>query len=83
MNEFFNELIKTSDDSRNIAVVSHGASIKFFLSKYCTLNDDVELVYKNNVLKIYYWFLRSEEQDYKGLWRFAELFFYKLLSGGF
>lgn len=38
---------------------------------------------KNNVLKIYYWFLRSEEQDYKGLWRFAELFFYKLLSGGF
>lgn len=52
MNEFFDELIKTIDDSRNIAVVSHGASIKFFLSKYCTLNDDVELVYKNNVLKI-------------------------------
>lgn len=38
MNEFFNELIKTSDDSRNIAVVSYGASIKFFLSKYCSLN---------------------------------------------
>ena len=52
MNEFFNELIKTNDDSKNIAVVSHGASIKIFLSKYCSLNDDVELVYKNNVLKI-------------------------------
>lgn len=52
MDEFFNELIKRNDDNKNIAVVSHGASIKFFLSKYCSLNDGVALVYKNNVLKI-------------------------------
>ena len=38
MNEFFNELIKTNDDSKNIAVVSHGASIKFFLRNYFSLN---------------------------------------------
>lgn len=52
MRDFFNELISKNNDSKNIVVVSHGASIKFFLSKYCNLNDDVELVYKNNTLKI-------------------------------
>ena len=53
MNEFFYELIiKNNNNNKNIAVVSHGASIKFFLSKYGSLNDDVELVYRNNILKI-------------------------------
>ena len=37
---------------RNIAFVSHGASIKFFLSQYCNLNDDIELVYNGKIVKV-------------------------------
>ena len=37
---------------KRIAVVSHGGAIKFFLLNWCTVNENVELVYnKNTILK--------------------------------
>lgn len=52
MSDFFNDLINSSNSCKNIAVISHGAAIKFYLSKFCTLNKDCELKYKDRILKI-------------------------------
>lgn len=51
MNDFLNELIN-NNLCENVAVISHGAAIKFYLSQFCTLNDDFELIYNNKILKI-------------------------------
>ena len=52
MNEFFDRILKEYDGKR-IAVVSHGGAIKFFLLNWCTVNENVELVYnKNTILNI-------------------------------
>lgn len=52
MNNFFSKILKESDGKR-IAVISHGGSIKFFLLNWCTVNENVKLVYdKNTVLNI-------------------------------
>lgn len=51
-NKFFNELYKLSEKNINIAVVSHGAAIKFFLSQYCSLNSKVQLEYNGKALNI-------------------------------
>ncbi len=52
MSDFFNDLINSSNSCKSIAVISHGAAIKFYLSKFCTLNKDFELKYKDRILKI-------------------------------
>ena len=52
MNKFFNKILKEYEGKR-IAVISHGGSIKFFLLNWCTVNENVKLVYnKNTILNI-------------------------------
>lgn len=51
MTEFFDRILKKYE-GKKIVVVSHGGSIKFFLSNWCEVNQDVKLVYKNTVLDI-------------------------------
>ena len=46
MNKFFNKILKEYEGKR-IAVISHGGSIKFFLLNWCTVNENVKLVYNN------------------------------------
>lgn len=46
MNKFFGKILKEYEGKR-IAVISHGGSIKFFLLNWCTVNEDVKLVYNN------------------------------------
>lgn len=49
MTEFFEECMNR-ENLKNIAVISHGASIKFFLEQYCNLNENIELTYKDRIL---------------------------------
>ena len=52
MNKFFDKILKEYEEKR-IAVISHGGSIKFFLLNWCTVNENVKLVYnKNTILNI-------------------------------
>ncbi len=51
MNNFFDRILKEYDGKR-IAVISHGGSIKFFLLNWCTVNENVKLVYNNTILNI-------------------------------
>lgn len=52
MNRFFNQMLKEYEGKR-IAVISHGGSIKFFLLNWCTVSEDVKLVYnKKTILNI-------------------------------
>ena len=51
MTKFFNRILKEYE-GKNIAVVSHGGSIKFFLLNWCKVNEEVKLVYNNTVLDI-------------------------------
>ena len=52
MNKFFNKILKEYEGKR-IAALSHGGSIKFFLLNWCTVNENVKLVYnKNTILNI-------------------------------
>lgn len=37
---------------KNIAIVSHGASIKFLLMKWCELNDNNQLEFKGRVISL-------------------------------
>ena len=50
MTSFINKLLAEYTGSK-IAIVSHGASIKFLLMNWCSLNENFELFYKNKVLK--------------------------------
>lgn len=51
MTGFINKLLAKYSGSK-IAIVSHGAAIKFLLMNWCSLNENFELFYKNKVLKI-------------------------------
>jgi len=51
MNEFLEEILKNENYSK-IAVVSHGAAIKFLLMNWCKLNSDNELEYKNKTISL-------------------------------
>lgn len=51
MNNFFDRILKEYEGKR-IAVISHGGSIKFFLLNWCTVNENVKLVYNNTILNI-------------------------------
>lgn len=52
MQGFFQELIQ-KEEKQNIAIVSHGASIKFFLQQFCELSENLELLYNDSVLQIH------------------------------
>ena len=49
MNKFFDKILKEYEGKR-IAVISHGGSIKFFLLNWCTVNENVKLVYNKNTI---------------------------------
>ena len=50
MNEFLDEILK--GEKNKIAIVSHGAAIKFLLMNWCKLNNENELQYKNSIITI-------------------------------
>ena len=41
-----------NNDSRKVAVISHGASIKFWLSRYCEIDEQCDLRYNNQLLYV-------------------------------
>lgn len=49
MNFFMNEILNNYQDKK-IAVVCHGAAIRFYLMNYCSLNENIKLVYNDNIL---------------------------------
>lgn len=51
MTNFINNLL-TEYSGAKIAIVSHGATIKFLLMNWCLLNQNFDLVYKDTILKI-------------------------------
>lgn len=51
MTQFLNKILEQYKEKR-IAVISHGGSIKFLLLNWCTVNEDVKLECKNNILEI-------------------------------
>ena len=51
MEQALKEIID-NESGNKIAIVSHGASIKFLLMKWCKINPHNELEYDNRVLKI-------------------------------
>lgn len=51
MRQAIDNLVK-NNPGKKIAIVSHGAAIKFFLMDWCSLNEARELVYEDQVLKL-------------------------------
>ena len=51
MEEVISQIVK-NNKGRRIAIVSHGAAIKFYLTKYCLLNERYKLEYKGKELEI-------------------------------
>lgn len=49
MTKAINEIL-VDNENKKIVIVSHGAAIKFYLMNFCTLNDEIKLEYKNNIL---------------------------------
>ena len=49
MSSFMDEIINNYKDKR-IVIVSHGASMRFYLINYCKLNKDIKLEYNGNIL---------------------------------
>lgn len=49
MTNCINEII-LNNENKKIAIVSHGAAMRFYLMNYCTLNEDIKLVYNNIIL---------------------------------
>jgi len=49
--EFVNYILKEYKEKR-IAIISHGALISFLLTNWCSLNDDVKLIWNNRVIEI-------------------------------
>ena len=49
INKFFDKILKEYEGKR-IAVISHGGSIKFFLLNWCKVNENVKLVYKDDLI---------------------------------
>ena len=49
MTNCINEII-LNNENKKIAIVSHGAAMRFYLMNYCTLNEDIKLVYKDKIL---------------------------------
>ena len=51
MNIVLNKMLNEYS-SKKIAVVSHGGAVKFYLLNWCSINEDVKLVYKDKILDI-------------------------------
>lgn len=51
MNIVLNKMLNEYS-SKKIAIVSHGGAIKFYLLNWCSINEDVKLVYKDKILDI-------------------------------
>ena len=51
MEKAFNRVL-SENPGRNIAIVSHGASIKFLLMKWCRLNNNNKLEFKGKIVSI-------------------------------
>lgn len=49
--KFFNRILKEYINKR-IVLVSHGALISFLLTNWCTLNNDLQLVYNNKITEV-------------------------------
>ena len=49
MTNCINEII-LNNENKKISIVSHGAAMRFYLMNYCTLNEDIKLVYKDKIL---------------------------------
>lgn len=43
------EIIENNEDKR-VAIVTHGAAMKFYLMNFCSLNNERKLVYRNQIL---------------------------------
>lgn len=51
MEKSINTILKENTEKR-IVIVSHGAAIKFFLMKWCELNDKNEMEFNKKVIKL-------------------------------
>lgn len=51
MEELLNNIL-TENLGKNIAIVSHGASIKFLLMNWCNLNNNYELEYNSSIINV-------------------------------
>lgn len=49
MNDVLNKIL-CENKGKKIAIVSHGAAIKFLLMNWCKLNEEVQLVYEDKVV---------------------------------
>lgn len=49
--KFLNKILKENIDKR-VVLVSHGALISFLLTNWCTLNNDLQLVYNNKIIEV-------------------------------
>ena len=59
----------------DIAVVSHGESIKFYLSQFCKINDKYELLYNDKILNISspcVLKLKIKDKKYKTLYKYIK-----------
>lgn len=53
MNDSFNKII-SEYKGKKIAIVSHGAAIKFLLMNWCKLNKNKDLEYNNKIINVEY-----------------------------
>ena len=51
MEEAFNRVFKESE-GKKIAIVSHGAAIKFLLMKWCSLNKENQIEYNKEIISL-------------------------------
>ncbi len=49
MNNVLSKIL-CENQGKKIAVVSHGAALKFLLMNWCELNDEIKLVYNNSII---------------------------------
>lgn len=48
-----NDILK-SYENKKVAIISHGAAMKFYLMNFCNLNDDMQILFKDKVLDFSY-----------------------------
>ena len=51
MKSFFDKILE-ENEGKKIAIVSHGAAIKFLLTDWCKVNEDGKLVYNNDIIEV-------------------------------
>ena len=49
MTNCINEIL-LNNENKKIAIISHGAAMRFYLMNYCSLNENIKLVYNDNIL---------------------------------